>query len=104
MRIAWIQAALLLAFLGLAARAGHLVIEERARDRGQQQTTSVIRIPPARGTVYDRELRELAVTVTAPSVYAIPSEMEDPTHQARFLAKTLGMDSKAVVARLAGRR
>jgi len=103
MRIAWIQAVLLLAFLGLAARAGHLVIEERARDRGQQQTTSVIRIPPARGTVYDRELRELAVTVTAPSVYAIPSEMEDPTHQARFLAKTLGMDSKAVVARLANR-
>lgn len=103
LRIGWLRVVLLLGFLALAARAGHLVLEERARDRGAKQTTVVIRIPPARGSVYDRDFREIAVTVKAPSVYAIPAEMPDPVRVAHDLARRLDLDPDAVAARLANR-
>lgn len=103
-RIFWLQAVLLLMFLGLAARAGHLVIEDRARDRGERQTRGVVHLPPTRGTVYDRAFRELAVTVKAPSVWARPGEMDDPARVARSLSRILRMDRRALTARFANRK
>ena len=41
----------------------------------QQQRT--FEIAPRRGVLYDRNLRELAVTVNAQSVYAVPTELGD---------------------------
>lgn len=102
-RIAWLRALCLLGFLALAGRAGHLVLEDRARNRGAQQKTTVIKVLPARGTVYDRELRELAITVNAPSVYAIPSEMSDPAEVGHTVAGHLDLDPDSVAKRLANR-
>lgn len=50
----------------------HDWVERAAR---QQQRT--FEIAPRRGVLYDRNLRELAVTVLAESVYAVPSELGD---------------------------
>ena len=41
----------------------------------QQQRT--FEVAPRRGVMYDRNLRELAVTVQADSVFAVPSELGD---------------------------
>ncbi len=58
-RLVWLQA------------IQHSEWQERA-DRQQERTFAVA---PRRGILYDRNLHELAMTVTADSVYAVPEEM-----------------------------
>ncbi|HKE10623.1 MAG TPA: penicillin-binding protein 2, partial [Myxococcota bacterium] len=100
-RIAVTRALLVLAFLGLAARAAHLaVVDQRGADRGERQSRSELRLPPERGTIVDRRGAELAVSVTAPSIYAIPAEVRDVRGTARALGKLLGADPRRIAARL----
>jgi cell division protein FtsI (penicillin-binding protein 3) len=101
LRVRICGALLLLAFLGLSARAAHLgVIDRRGAERGTAQTGTVLRLAPARGTILDRSGRELAVTVPAPSLYAVPREIADPDGTARALAGPLGMPAERVRKRL----
>jgi cell division protein FtsI (penicillin-binding protein 3) len=98
------SAVLLLAFLGLAARAAHLgVIDRRGAERGDDQTGTVLRLASARGTILDKNGRELAVTVPAPSLYAVPREVKDPAQTARTLARALGVPAERVKRRLSGK-
>ncbi len=46
-------------------------------DRAAKQQQRTFEVAPRRGVLYDRTLRELAVTVLAESVYAVPSELGD---------------------------
>ncbi len=46
-------------------------------DRANRQQQRTFEVAPRRGVLYDRNLRELAVTVLAESVYAVPSELGD---------------------------
>ena len=46
-------------------------------DRASKQQQRTFEVAPRRGILYDRNLRELAVTVLAESVYAVPSELGD---------------------------
>lgn len=46
-------------------------------DRAARQQQRTFEVAPRRGVLYDRNLRELAVTVLAESVYAVPSELGD---------------------------
>lgn len=46
-------------------------------DRAAKQQQRTFEVAPRRGVLYDRNLRELAVTVLAESVYAVPSELGD---------------------------
>ncbi|MCP5070442.1 MAG: transpeptidase family protein [bacterium] len=92
---------LVLFFSLLAVRAAHLsVIDSRGQERGERQTITVLRVAPARGTITDRHGSELAVTVQAPSVYAVPAQIEDKRATARKLAKALGKNAAAVLERL----
>ena len=94
-------ALLLLGFLALSARAAHLgVIDRRGAERGDAQTGTVLRLAPARGTILDKSGRELAVTVPAPSLYAVPREVGDPARAAQALARALGVPVARVRARL----
>ena len=100
-RIAVTRALLVLIFLALAARAAHLaVVDRRGADRGERQSRSELRLPPERGTIVDRQGAELAVSVTAPSIYAIPPEVRDVRATARILGKLLGADPRRIAARL----
>ncbi len=57
----------------------------------QQQRT--FEVAPRRGVLYDRNLRELAMTVLVDSVYAVPSELGDNREQAAgMLAKLVHND------------
>src|ERR1700709_2807551 len=54
----------------------------------QQQRT--FEVAPRRGVLYDRNLRELAMTVLVDSVYAVPSELgENRAEAAALLAKVV---------------
>src|SRR5258708_25688137 len=57
----------------------------------QQQRT--FEVAPRRGMMYDRNLRELAVTVQADSVFAVPSELgENRASAAGILAEIVHAD------------
>src|SRR6202044_3529403 len=47
-------------------------------DRAARQQQRTFEVAPRRGILYDRNLHELAMTVLADSVYAVPSENADP--------------------------
>jgi len=55
-------------------------------DRAARQEQRTFEVAPRRGILYDRNLHELAMTVLADSVYAVPSEIadrQDPEGQAK---------------------
>jgi cell division protein FtsI (penicillin-binding protein 3) len=105
LRIRLVCAGLLAGFVLLAVRAGHLtVVETRGADRGVEQWEAEIRIPPARGLVVDREDAELAISVTAPSVYVTPRALTDPRDAARQLARVLGVSAARLEKRFDPRR
>jgi cell division protein FtsI (penicillin-binding protein 3) len=104
-RLAVAQAVLLLAFFALAARAAHLsLFDERGWILGEKQRHAVLTLAPERGTIFDRDGHELALSVEAPSVYALPAALADPERAAQQLAPLLGLRPADLAARLRGRR
>jgi cell division protein FtsI (penicillin-binding protein 3) len=100
-RARFAAAALLLAFLALAGRAAHLsMLDPRGSERGRAQNGTVLRLAPARGTIVDKTGAELAVTVTAPSIYAVPREVRDVARAAALLARALGLPAPALRTQL----
>ena len=72
----------------------------RYRAKAQRQQERRIEISPRRGSILDREGRELAVSVEVSSVYAAPDEVVRPAAAARALSAALGLPEKAILARL----
>jgi cell division protein FtsI (penicillin-binding protein 3) len=76
-RFAWV-AIVFCVWVGLiGARLTWLQVVRHAEwmNKAQRQQTRLIEVAPRRGLVYDRNLRELAMTVQVDSVYAVPSEL-----------------------------
>src|SRR5215468_1268933 len=104
-RVAIARAALLLVFVLLAARAAHLsVFDERGARRGDDQTERTMTLLPDRGSIVDRNGAGLALTVEAPSVYAVGREIGDPAAAARALAGILGADRTELAKRFRNTR
>jgi len=61
-------------------------------DRAARQQQRTFEVAPRRGVLYDRNLHELAMTVLADSVYAVPSEISDREATAAALAKVVHTD------------
>ncbi len=81
----------------IAMRLGWLQVVRHSdfvhRAAMQQQRT--FEVAPRRGVLYDRNLRELAVTVQVDSVYAVPSELGDNrASAAEILAEIVHSDPK----------
>jgi cell division protein FtsI (penicillin-binding protein 3) len=72
----------------------------RYRARAQRQQERRIEIKGSRGSILDREGRELAVSVEASSVYAIPDDVRDARAAAQALAPLVGMTPAEVQERL----
>jgi cell division protein FtsI (penicillin-binding protein 3) len=71
-------------------------------DRQQQR---VITLDPPRGTIYDAQGRELAVSIQVDSLYAVPPEIDDPAATARDLARLLpDLDAAKLARQLASDR
>jgi cell division protein FtsI (penicillin-binding protein 3) len=59
-------------------------------DRAARQQQRTFAVAPRRGVLYDRNLRELAMTVLVDSIYAVPSELGDNREStAEMLAKVV---------------
>jgi len=76
----------------------------RYRARAQRQQERRIEIKGSRGSILDREGRELAVSVEAASVYAIPDDVENPRAAAQSLAPLVGLPAGEVLEKLKSER
>jgi len=61
-------------------------------ERAQKQQQRTFEIAPRRGVLYDRNLRELAMTVQVDSIYAVPTEIDDKAAAAHELAAIVHTD------------
>ena len=65
--------------------------------RGLDQRLQRRTLPADRGTIFDRDGRELAVSAESVSVYANPLEMQDPARVASLLAPLVGRDMSSLL-------
>jgi cell division protein FtsI (penicillin-binding protein 3) len=94
-------AVLLGCFAALAVRAAQLsMFDDRGATRGDVQNLTTLTLAAARGLIVDRSGAELAVTVSAPSVYAIPAEIGNAEQTARAIARALGGNAASLQKRL----
>lgn len=95
----------LLSTLWVSALVGRLVylqvfLRPELQERAEIQQSHTMNLDPERGTIYDRNGRELAVSVSVESVYAVPRAIEEADQTARALAGCLPLDSKRLAGRL----
>jgi cell division protein FtsI (penicillin-binding protein 3) len=89
----------------VVARMGYLGIihHQTYRDLALKQQERVIEIAPERGTITDRNGRELAVSVPVQSCFAVPPEVADPALAARLLAPILKIPKRDIETRLSSK-
>src|SRR3954466_16397255 len=68
--------------------------------RASRQQQRSIDVAPPRGIIYDRNGRELAMSVEVDSLFAVPSEIPDTANAANLLAPILKADSNELLARI----
>ena len=70
------------------------------KGKALSQRMRPIPVDAIRGNIVDRNGKELAVSVSAESVYCIPSEVMDPEGTADKLAAVLEMDRNSILSKL----
>jgi cell division protein FtsI (penicillin-binding protein 3) len=92
--------------MGLFARLYYLQVIQYVdlTVRAQRQHCRLIEVTPKRGTIYDRQMQPLAISLTVDSVYAMPAEIPDPELVAKSAAPILGLDATELEGRLRASR
>lgn len=90
----------------ILARAYQFQVLERDRlaTIADSAIRGVVKLPPKRGTIYDREGHELAVTVEMDSVFAHPRLVEKKLLTAKELSKILDVDQNHILDLLRSNR
>lgn len=93
---------MVIAFLLLAARVVQIqgVSADRYTAFGENQRVRAVTLPAERGAIFDRNGRDLALTVRQSTVVADPRLVEDPLAAAATLAPVLGVDAGLLQTRL----
>jgi cell division protein FtsI (penicillin-binding protein 3) len=92
--------------LAVVARLSYLQLF-RYRDyleRADRQQQRIIEVSPMRGPIYDRNGRELAMSIPVDSCFADPEEITDPGMVARLLSRILGTTADEIQQKLAESR
>jgi len=91
-----VVAVLVLWIGGIGARLVHLQVNQHdwLKDRAERQRLDVKRSKLPRGTIYDRDGRVLAMSVTVKTLYADATQIEDVTAVAKSVAKATGANQK----------
>ena len=101
-RSKFVVGAIALAFTGLAARAAYIqvVANDFFQRQGEVRFARTLELPANRGRILDRNGLILASSVIAPSVWAIPEDVEINKAQLARLAKLLDMPVADVAKKL----
>jgi cell division protein FtsI (penicillin-binding protein 3) len=96
---------ILVTFAALGARVAWLqTIRASSLARlAQAQTKADLVLPAGRGTIYDRLGIPLAIGEQATDIVADPMQISDPRHEARVVAKVLGIPVRRVYRQLSDR-
>jgi cell division protein FtsI (penicillin-binding protein 3) len=96
----------LLGFVLIGFRAVDLQVLQGKEwaERAEKQHQRVVPLTPQRGTIYDRNGAEMAVSIEVDSIYAEPRKIDDQVKVARALGRALDLPSKTVYAKLNGNR
>jgi cell division protein FtsI (penicillin-binding protein 3) len=102
-RLGICSALIVLAFAALAARVGQLQIANGAKYKQLSVDLALhtIPLPAERGSIFDRDGRDLAMSITRTTVYADPSLVVDPAAEAARLAPVLRVPQRALLDALA---
>src|SRR6516225_9933657 len=92
-------------FLWVGAVLGRLVYLQIIKydfflNLASRQHGRTIDVDPRRGTIYDRNGAELAMSIDVDSVFAVPSEIPDQETTAQILANVLNIEAQELLARL----
>jgi cell division protein FtsI/penicillin-binding protein 2 len=98
-RAAILSTAILFGFVLVAVRLADLMLldHDRLSARAQNQYKAETDMKVARGKIFDRKGRELAVNVDVLSVYANPPRIENLEETARVVSQTMGKKYKPVL-------
>src|ERR1700739_581447 len=93
------------AFLWMTAVCARLTSLQLIRhseymSRAMRQQRRTIEIDPKRGTIYDRNMRPLAMSRPVESAFAIPTEIKDTTMAARLLSGVLRIPAESLREKL----
>lgn len=93
---------ILVIVLGLIMRLGYIqiVTGEELKKGALEQWTKGIDIKAKRGTIYDRNGKELAISVSSHTVWASPANIDDPDSTAKKVAGVLNMDESVVYEKI----
>lgn len=95
-RFFWVAIAFILWTAAIALRLTWLQVVKHDHfvKMAAKQQQRGFEVAPRRGMLYDRDLRELAMTVLVPSIYAVPTEIGDNREaDAQLLAKIVHTDA-----------
>ena len=94
-RFAWVAIFFCAWVLTICLRLGWLQVVRHSEwmDKAERQQHNTFAVAPQRGILYDRNLRELAMTVKEDSIYVDPTELgENRASTAEMLAKVVHTD------------
>jgi cell division protein FtsI (penicillin-binding protein 3) len=102
-RSKFIVAALALVFIVLIGRAVYVQVVGNAffQRQGEVRLARTLELPASRGRIFDRNGLLLASSVAAPSIWAIPEDVERDPAKLRQLARLLGMTMSELNRKLA---
>ncbi|MBE7414547.1 MAG: transpeptidase family protein [Deltaproteobacteria bacterium] len=94
----------LAAFGAIVFRAVQLQIVKgpELKKMAERQHRKTLNLQSKRGDIYDRNLKELAVSIDVDSVFAQPDKIESPRATARALAPVIGVSSFELEKKLSG--
>lgn len=102
-RSKFVVAVLALAFLGLTARAAYIqvVANDFFQRQGEVRFARTLELPATRGRIVDRNGMILASSVPAPSIWAIPEDVQFEGSQLKELAELLELSVTDINKKLA---
>jgi cell division protein FtsI (penicillin-binding protein 3) len=98
LRVLWVGSVFIVLFTVIGAKAFHLQVYRSPwlAQKASSQYEKSLKSSGKRGTVYDRNLREMAVTVDVASIAARPSEIKRLQSTSKALATALKMDYRKI--------
>ena len=101
-RSKFVVGAIALAFCGLAARAAYIqvVANDFFQRQGEVRFARTLELPANRGRILDRNGLILASSVAAPSIWAIPEDVDISKQQQKQLAKLLEIPEAELAKKL----
>src|SRR5687768_109710 len=87
---------------GISVRLVHLQVTQHEwhKKESQKNREIVRKTQMLRGTIYDRNERAMAMSVRVKTLYANPTEIEDPDSTGKAVGKALGIDARPIIAKI----